>query len=68
MPRRLRCFIRYERRGDEWPSIPPVPVPQPTASLEVIADNRRQTLSAVRNGEVYAMPADYHSYGQPDTR
>ncbi len=35
---------------------------------EVIADDRWQTLSAVRNGEVYAMPADYHSYGQPDTR
>lgn len=35
---------------------------------EVIADARWQTLSAVRNDEVYAMPADFHSYGQPDTR
>ncbi|MFP4374948.1 MAG: ABC transporter substrate-binding protein [Spirochaetaceae bacterium] len=35
---------------------------------EVIADDRWQTLSAVRNNEVYAMPADFHSYGQPDTR
>ena len=35
---------------------------------EVIADPRWQTLSAVRNDEVYAMPADFHSYGQPDTR
>ncbi|MFP4613183.1 MAG: ABC transporter substrate-binding protein [Spirochaetaceae bacterium] len=35
---------------------------------EVIEDERWKTLSAVREEEVHAMPSDFHSYGQPDTR
>jgi iron complex transport system substrate-binding protein len=38
-------------------------------ALELIrSDPLWQGLEAVRNGEVYAMPADYYSWGQPDPR
>jgi iron complex transport system substrate-binding protein len=34
----------------------------------VLADELWAELQAVRNGRVYAMPSDYYSWGQPDTR
>jgi iron complex transport system substrate-binding protein len=34
----------------------------------VLADELWAELEAVRNGRVYAMPSDYYSWGQPDTR
>lgn len=40
-----------------------------TEALELIrGDSLWQGLEAVQNGEVYAMPADYYSWGQPDPR
>jgi iron complex transport system substrate-binding protein len=39
------------------------------AAVEAIEDDPLwRELGAVRNGWVYAMPADYYSWGQPDTR
>lgn len=34
----------------------------------VLADELWAELQAVENGRVYAMPSDYYSWGQPDTR
>jgi iron complex transport system substrate-binding protein len=40
-----------------------------TEALELIqSDPLWQSLDAVQNDEVYAMPADYYSWGQPDPR
>ena len=40
----------------------------PEAIERVQADPLWQQLAAVRNGALYAMPADYYSWGQPDSR
>lgn len=42
---------------------------EPSEAIELIrGDSLWRELKAVKNGELYAMPADFYSWGQPDPR